>query len=195
LLPFLRHAAGCIGFWRRLPRLLMLLLRFGSGLDRSIGKERLLQLYLHGMPAADAEAEARSFVQDRLPGLLNPKAVARLRWHQAQAHRVLLVSASPDLYLQLWAAQEGLEAVLSTRLEIVEGRLTGRLAGPNCWGPEKLVRLVEHLGSLEDVELYAYGDTRGDAELLAAARYPGFRAFDGPGFRSLLPLRLLRALL
>jgi phosphatidylglycerophosphatase C len=43
------------------------------------------------------------------------------------------------------------------------------LAGRNCRGAEKAVRLREYLGP-EPVTLFAYGDSRGDRELLAMAQ-------------------------
>jgi phosphoserine phosphatase len=54
------------------------------------------------------------------------------------------------------------------------GRLTGRLVGENCRGREKELRLRAWLAAngLEDAELWAYGDSAGDAELLAGADHP-----------------------
>ena len=44
--------------------------------------------------------------------------------------------------------------------------------GKNCWGTEKVRRLQELVGSKEGYVLYAYGDTRGDRELLEYADHP-----------------------
>jgi phosphoserine phosphatase len=35
--------------------------------------------------------------------MLRPEAVGRLHWHQAQGHRTVLLSASPEIYLKPWA--------------------------------------------------------------------------------------------
>ncbi|MCU1390542.1 MAG: Phosphoserine phosphatase, partial [Ilumatobacteraceae bacterium] len=50
---------------------------------------------------------------------------------------------------------------------------TGRMAGDNCRGPEKVRRLRAWLADhqLTDAELWAYGDSNGDRELLAAAAH------------------------
>ena len=51
-------------------------------------------------------------------------------------------------------------------------RLTGRMAGPNCRGPEKVARLEEWLAARCDGEpahVFAYGDSAGDRDLLARA--------------------------
>ena len=51
------------------------------------------------------------------------------------------------------------------------GRCTGRLDGANCRGPEKATRLQTLLGD-DPVELWAYGNSAGDDEMLALARHP-----------------------
>ncbi|MGA1052242.1 MAG: haloacid dehalogenase-like hydrolase, partial [Ilumatobacteraceae bacterium] len=71
----------------------------------------------------------------------------------------------------------------ATRLEIGgDGACTGRLDGPNCRGAEKVRRLTDWLESdglgLGEVTLWAYGDSSGDRELLAAAQHP--HLVDGP---------------
>ena len=67
--------------------------------------------------------------------------------------------------------------VVATRLEVdPDGRCTGRLAGHNCRAAEKLIRLdrwlADHSLTRSDIELWAYGDSAGDRELLAAAQHP-----------------------
>ena len=66
----------------------------------------------------------------------------------------------------------GAEATLCTDFEVgSDGRLTGRLLGANCRGPEKLRRLHDWFGGAP-ATLWAYGDSAGDRELLAAAHHP-----------------------
>ncbi len=115
--------------------------------------------------------------------LVRPAALSRVRWHQSQGHRIVLVSASLELLVEPWARTVGIHDVLATRLEVRDGRLTGRLHGRNCFGEEKVERLRALLGDLAGVDLYAYGDGRGDRELLAAAQHPAYRMFHGRGGR------------
>lgn len=104
----------------------------------------------------------------------------RVREHKRRAHRLVLVSASPSLYLKVWAAQAGFDAVLATELEFIDDRFTGRLASPNCWGPQKVVRLKQWLGDGErPATVYAYGDSRGDREMLTWVDRPWLRGDDG----------------
>ncbi|MEB3333974.1 MAG: HAD-IB family phosphatase [Cyanobacteriota bacterium] len=123
--------------------------------------------------------EAAGHSQWLLPSLLTrlrPVALERLRWHQRRGDRVLLCSASPRMLLQPLADWLGVE-LLATELRTGEGCWQPRLAGPNCKGPEKVRRLEAHLGELGDQLLEAYGDSRGDRELLLAASLPHYRSF------------------
>ncbi len=82
------------------------------------------------------------------------------------------MSASLDVYLDTVAATLGVQHVICTSLDTDEtGGCTGRLRGANCRGPEKAARLRALLGD-DDVELWAYGNSHGDDEMLALAHHP-----------------------
>lgn len=147
--------------------------------SRAAVKESILTALFGGMEERRLGGLAAAWAASRLPGLVRPAALARLRWHQERGHRVVLASASLELLLEPWALAVGVGDVLATRLEVAGGRLTGRLQGRNCYGAEKVARLRELLGDLDGFELYAYGDSRGDRELLAAAQHPAYRPFHG----------------
>ena len=85
---------------------------------------------------------------------------------------MILASASLEPYLVPLGERLGVDGVVCTRLERdADGRLTGRLVGANCRGPEKARRLRAWLAAegLDDAELWAYGDSAGDASCSAAA--------------------------
>ncbi|HET9772046.1 MAG TPA: HAD-IB family hydrolase, partial [Acidimicrobiia bacterium] len=97
---------------------------------------------------------------------------ARVDWHRAEGHELVLVSASPELYVAPIGQRLGFEDVIATRLEVdADGRLTGRLLGSNCRGPEKVARLRQWRDEGLVVD-FAYGDSAGDRELLALAATP-----------------------
>ena len=92
--------------------------------------------------------------------------MARLAAHRAAGDRCVLVSASLDLWLQPWAQRHGFAAVLCSQLAAdADGRASGRLAGANCFGAEKVRRLEAWLAGTRP-RLVAYGDSRGDLPLL-----------------------------
>ncbi|QHE92709.1 HAD-IB family hydrolase [Pandoraea fibrosis] len=152
--------------------------------DRGTAKAAFLRASLGGRTQAQLEDDARRFVAGPLQRLLRPEMLARVRQHRSMGHRIVLVSASPGLYLRPWAASVGFEAVLSTELAFDGlGRFTGQFAQPNCWGPEKVRRLEAWWSPSPPRVLFAYGDSRGDKEMAARADHAWIR-----GQGKLMPL-------
>lgn len=142
-------------------------------------KEKALTLFLQGIPYHKLETAGQEFAEAIIPKLLKPKAIKYLHWHQQQGHRIILISASPEVYLHPWAKIMGIDDVIASRLELDEqGRVTGKLIGANCRCEEKVRRLKELMGEEKDYHLYAYGDSRGDRELLSYADQSYFRLFS-----------------
>jgi HAD superfamily hydrolase (TIGR01490 family) len=180
LLLFFRFVRGELRFLGGLVRLLPAIARYAlKQIDNQRLKQAFFQEYLGQWERSTVTALGERFVARYLPGMLRSQAVERLRWHQAQGHRTLIVSASPELYVRPLAQQLGMDGGLGTRLVVVAGRLTGEIDGANCYGAEKVRRLRAWLGDVEPDEIYAYGDSRGDRELLAIATHPYYRCF-GP---------------
>ncbi|MEY4633447.1 MAG: hypothetical protein RLZ18_819 [Actinomycetota bacterium] len=96
----------------------------------------------------------------------------RLRWHQAEGHVVVLVSASLSPYLIPLGDLLEVDAVLCATLAEHDGAYTGELVGPNCRGIEKVNRITEwcrDAGINTDNIRFAYGDSSGDTQMLAMA--------------------------
>lgn len=118
---------------------------------------------------------ADRYVNEHLPNALRPQALKRLRWHQQQGHLTALISNSPENYLHSWGQLVNFDIVCDTRLGTSGQTLTGDVAGEDCVGAEKVRRLREKLPDLATYHIYAYGDSSGDAELLAIANSPFYR--------------------
>ncbi len=114
--------------------------------------------------------------------LFRSAALERIAWHKAQGHRLVMVSASLDLYLDRIAARLGFDDLLCTQPSFDQSLFDGGMVGANCRGPEKVRRLESLLGDLTNYELYAYGDSPGDQEMLEVADFPYYRPFrvNGP---------------
>jgi phosphoserine phosphatase len=67
--------------------------------------------------------------------------------------------------------------VVGTQIEVKDGRLTGRFLTKNCYGQEKVNRLLSLYPHRQDYCLVAYGDSRGDKELLSFADESHFKPF------------------
>lgn len=173
VVPFLARFARRPAVLVRAVRHAPALLRAAARRDRDAVRAVATEVVLTGVPADRVTREGARFARAILADRLRADTRARLAGHVASGHRVVFVSASYEVYLVDVARALGVEAVLGTRLEVVDGICTGRLAGANCRGPEKVRRLHAWLDEQGlrrgDVELWAYGDSNGDRELLADA--------------------------
>lgn len=179
---FLRFRHTRARFWTRALPLTPLFPAYLLGrLDRRRLKERFAAAYLGGVELAQAEKETEDFWAGPGLGLLRADALAALERRRAEGLRVVIVTACPALVAAPLARRLGVE-LIGTRLEVEDGRITGRIEGENCRGAEKVVRLAAHCGPELRLQA-AYGDSSGDIEMLAEAREPAMKLFrDGPPF-------------
>ncbi len=176
LLPFFRYVTGLPKTCFKLAIQSPTLIGFATGkYTRQDVKEKFLTRFFKEMSAEELREKGEAYAKGPLMDKLKPEAVQRLRWHQEKGHRCILVSANLDVYLEPWHRLMGFDELICSQLEVVDGRMTGKLVGNNCWGPEKEVRVRKQVGTGH--LLYAYGDSRGDAELLEMADFPFFGTF------------------
>jgi phosphatidylglycerophosphatase C len=177
---FVWHAIGAPRFaWAGLRALPWIVAMKLGLISRGAAKAKFAWFAFGPAHAGRLDALARRFVDTDLPALVRPEMLERIRAHRARGHEVVLVSASPSLYLNQWAPTAGFDAVLATELAFERGAFTGRLDGENCWGPQKVVRLRAWWGDRPPQRLFAYGDSRGDREMAALANRAWIRG-QGP---------------
>jgi HAD superfamily hydrolase (TIGR01490 family) len=160
--------------WWRLLGALPTLLAFAVGrADRGALKGRLLHVTMGGQPRAVVEAWSDVFVERLLRTGVHAEALERIRWHRGAGHRLVLMSASVDCYVSLLGARLGFDDTVCSRARwLADGRLDGRLDGPNCRGARKLVVLRELLRAEAVVESWGYGNSRADIDHLLAVTHP-----------------------
>lgn len=108
---------------------------------------------------------------------LKKDALTRIGWHKNCMHKVYIVSANFDLIVQQFAKEHAME-LISTVLDIENNIITGKFATPNCYGKEKVNRIKNAVSNLDSfTKIYAYGDSKGDREMLALATDPYFCYF------------------
>jgi phosphatidylglycerophosphatase C len=99
-----------------------------------------------------------------------------LAWHRQQGHDVVIVSASPEIYVRVIGEALDVTGALGTRLTVdTRGKLSGHYLGRNCRGAEKSRRLHEWIKNRYPQLVpttYAYGNSRGDRRLLSSATFP-----------------------
>ena len=140
-------------------------------------KEKLLRHFFGGWPEEKFRIVAEAFSLHEIDKIIRTTAWNRLLWHRQQGDTVAVVSASMRYWLEPWCDSHGL-LLLCTELASSNGRITGTFSTPNCHGPEKVRRIQAYFNLEEFSEIYAYGDSGGDTEMLALAHHAFYRRFS-----------------
>jgi len=131
-------------------------------LDRGAFKGAVLHTLFGGLPRATIERWATAFATAVVPGRLFADALQTLQGHLSAGDHVVLLSASPDLYVPLIARQLRTHEVHCTAVRWQGDRLDGRLAGPNRRDHEK-ARVLEALRAAHPgLSVIAYGNSPAD---------------------------------
>ncbi len=167
----------------RLGRLLLVpsVLGYRAGiLSASLVRQQVIYVGLKGFSKMRLEELGKIHADEFLKNVVRTNALEKIKWHLKSGDRVIVVSASLDVYLKPWCDALGVELICS-QLHANGDSLTGKYYNGDCTGQEKAER-VRSLVKLDDYEkIYAYGDTKEDDELLAIAdeKYFQWRRITG----------------
>lgn len=90
----------------------------------------------------------------------------QIQWHVTQGDKIVVVSASMDVYLQPWCRLHGLDLICSEITEI-NGMLTRLYKSKDCSGIIKKNRILKSYNLSDFEEIYVYGDTIEDKDMLS----------------------------
>lgn len=168
VLPFLRYCMH--SNWNFYRKLLPLLPQLGGYLSGIISntqvKEALFTQYLVHWHTQEIEHAAHQFATHILPSLLFNVGMQKLFKHQKNGDFCVLVSASPEFYLLPWAQSQGINAVIATKMQFINNKLTGKITGLNCYGIHKVELIEAHFGKDCWANSVAYSDSRVDLPML-----------------------------
>lgn len=177
LIKFIRFAKGDTAYVLGMILLSPMLVKYKLKLIPNYkAKQLMLSYYFKGMNAQEFQKVAQTFSLEHIDTILRPKAMKKIAWHKEQGHKIVIVSASMKCWLKPWCMKHNID-LISTELEIVDNKLTGKFSTKNCYGVEKENRVKEIYDLNEYDYIYAYGDSSGDKELLTLANETFYRPF------------------
>jgi phosphatidylglycerophosphatase C len=153
----------------RLALVLPALARFARGADRGAVKSAAIRAVLGGRTRSEIDTWTHEFVPRLLADGMRADALAALEAHRRRGDRLVLLSASPDLYVPEIGRSLGFAETQCTGVEWNGDRVTGRFTTPNRRGPEKARVLAALRREHPGLEVVAYGNAAGDLEHLALA--------------------------
>lgn len=175
---FIRFAVGdfkfVIGLFFLSPVLILFKLKI---IPNYQAKSRMISHFFKGYNIKTFEKLASEFSLNHIDKILKPSAIEKIQWHKNEGHKVVVVSASIDLWLRPWCEKNNLE-LIATQIEVLNGLVTGKFRSKNCYGIEKVNR-INSIYNLDNYEyIYAYGDSKGDMEMLNLAHSKNYKVFE-----------------
>jgi phosphatidylglycerophosphatase C len=142
-----------------------------------IAKEMLFCHFFKGWELSNFQTIADNYSKERIDKITRPKAIDRIKWHKEQGHKVVIVTASIECWLRNWCRENELD-LIATRIEVNNGILTGKFSSKNCYSSEKADRILGEYDISSYDSVFAYGDSKGDKEMLDLADEKFFKYFE-----------------
>lgn len=175
---FLRYYAGNLKWAVNILLLMPIFIVYGLKLvGRTQAKIHVTRRFFKNAPIARLDAKAAEFAKEVIPGLIRPQAQACLDSKKTDLESLYICSASIAPYLRAWGESQNIHNILATELESDGDRYTGEIKGWNIWGEGKVRRILAEFAPHPVRIIEAYGDSRGDQEMLHAAEASYFRPF------------------
>jgi HAD superfamily phosphoserine phosphatase-like hydrolase len=137
--------------------------------DHGQVKSDFIRSTLRGQPRAKIEAWTAEFVPAVIKHGVFADALSRVEQHRKEGARLVLMSASTDLYVPAFGAALGFDEVICTGVRWDGDRLDGHLTTPNRRGEEK-TRCFEQIR--KGFTTAAYGNAGSDLDHLRLADQP-----------------------
>jgi phosphatidylglycerophosphatase C len=177
LLEIIKYQKGAArfyaGFLLNAPFLIAYKLKI---ISNQWAKERMLTHFFGGMDVTDFQKKCDAFADTVLPLLIRKKALHEIEKLKSIGTEIVIVSASAENWIQAWCKKNSM-LLIGTQLQLRNNKITGSIEGLNCYGQEKVKRILR-LYSLEDYqEIFCYGDTSGDKPMLRLGTVRFYKPF------------------
>lgn len=178
LLEFIRFTRGntafLFGFLLFSPLLVLMKLKLYPNWKT---KQQVFSWFFKGMLIDDFNHLCTEFALHNKQ-LLRPKGMKAIKKAIEEGSQVVIISASIDNWVRHFFDEMGNNIIVAgTKIEVNNNYLTGKFITNNCYGVEKVRRLQALFPQRETYTLIAFGDSRGDKELLAYANQGFYKPF------------------
>ena len=166
LVEFTKFYKGKSAFYKGITALLPILLLFKLQLITNEKAKKMFILYFYKNEDYDLfKNKGREFALNKIPKNLNKSIFNELAKHKINNHSVYVVTASFAEWIEPWCEKHNIK-IISTKLEIINNQVTGGLSSKNCYGKEKVIRILEKIDLTNFEKIYVYGSGKGDCEML-----------------------------
>ena len=159
---------------KELIELVQAMASFGLG---SLGFSAMMTVtaqFLRGIDEDSYHEFGETLYQDQIARRVYPESRALIDAHRAKGHTVAIISSATCYQVEPAARDLGISHVMCTALEVEDGKFTGGVVSPTCFGQGK-VDAAEQLAATQGADLdqsFFYSDSQDDLLLLERVGYP-----------------------
>ena len=114
------------------------------------------------------------FMQEKIAPIMSPASFQLINKHRSQGDTLVVITATNSFITGPITQQFGIDHLIATEPEIINGKYTGKIAGTPCFQGGKVTRLnqwmKENKHTLQDS--WFYSDSYNDLPLLLEAEHP-----------------------
>lgn len=148
--------------------------RFGLGNTSFSTMMMASAQFLAGIEESEYLALGDQLFEKEIARLIYPESRALIEAHLRKRHTVAIISSAMPYQVRPAAENLGISLVKCSHMKIEDGRFTGEVEAPVCFGEGK-VAAAEALAEEHDVDLsrsYFYSDSADDIQLLEKVGFP-----------------------
>lgn len=141
-------------------------------------KQKVFSFLYKGMSIASFNQKCVEYANYVSDEIIKEDALRSIRVYLPQ-DKVVIITASILNWVKPIAEKIGINEIIATEIECDDlGIITGKFKTPNCYGKEKVKRLLESYPNRKAFSLVAFGDSRGDSDLLEFADEKYYKCFQ-----------------
>jgi HAD superfamily hydrolase (TIGR01490 family) len=105
---------------------------------------------------------------------IRPEVQSEINFHKKNGGRNVILSSAILPLCQIVAERLGIDDVICSNLEVLNGIYSGRTSGPLCFGEEKVIRLIDYCkkNNINPIYSWYYGDSISDLPVLNSVGNP-----------------------
>ena len=131
-------------------------------------KEAFLEFHFKGLSITELEKQAQLFIPF-LDQHLDKKHFQYLTDLRSDDYEICIVTASCTTWVKPWCEHHGY-TLIASEMEFQKGKFTGKLAGENCKGQEKVKRINAQYNLDKYTSIKAFGNGKSDRYMLQLAK-------------------------
>ena len=159
---------------REFIELMRAMTNFGLGNMGFSGMMAVNAQFMRGIEEETYHDVGKQLYSKQIARLIYPESRALVEAHLAKGHTVAIISSATPYQVEPAAADLGIAHVLCTHLEVENGKFTGGVVSPTCFGQGK-VDAAESLAAQCKADLdksFFYSDSQDDLQLLERVGHP-----------------------